>query len=159
MADEANSLYYRGAALTDILRVGGMNADLSTDMSDPRNAAYLKSISDKNERMVMLMAGISYSAVRDKRGEDKSFDPDAAFRQCRVDARRILIDPHYARLFNCTFDPRFVPHLIAEMQHWLRSAGTIACERASGRGRIVMSRTRPRTSRNCPATCRKPHVA
>jgi hypothetical protein len=38
--------YYKGAAIADILRIAGLNADLTTDMGDPKNAIYLVCLED-----------------------------------------------------------------------------------------------------------------
>jgi hypothetical protein len=109
MTDEANNMYYKGAVITDILRLGAMNADLTSDMSDPRNAIYRVPLSGAdltgkagctNEEMALTMADRSFHAVCRLHADDLNFDQDTAYEQCIVDARRMMLDSNYFRLFS-----------------------------------------------------------
>jgi hypothetical protein len=87
--------YYRGVPIADILKVAGLNPDLTTIMGDPRNVAYIGPLEDSDdEDMAEGMAAASYSSWRELRG-----DNDMGYEQCLVDARRMLCDQDYARLF------------------------------------------------------------
>jgi hypothetical protein len=43
---EANMDHYKNVPIIDILKVAGLNADLSTVMGDPRNVAYIGPLED-----------------------------------------------------------------------------------------------------------------
>lgn len=86
---------YRGVPIANILRVAGLNPDLSTTMGDPRNAAYIGPLENPaDEDMAEGMAAASYSSWRDQRG-----DNDMGYEQCLVDALRMICDAAYAELF------------------------------------------------------------
>ena len=44
--EDDRNIYYMGASITDIARLGALNADLSCDISDPRNAKYRVPLAD-----------------------------------------------------------------------------------------------------------------
>jgi hypothetical protein len=86
---------YRGIPIADILRVAGLNPDLSTTIGDPRNVAYIGPLeNDADEDMAEEMAAVSYGSWREQHG-----DSDMGFEQCLVDARRMILDEAYSRLF------------------------------------------------------------
>ena len=75
--------------IADILKAAGLNADLTTTMGDPRNVAYNDPLENpEDEDMAEGMASASCAV-----------DDDMAFEQCLVDARRMILDEAYARLF------------------------------------------------------------
>ena len=102
MINEANSMTYRGSAIADILRLAGLNKDLSCDTSDPRNAIYCVALCEPDEGLAELMASAIFGAIRNEHADDPTFNPDVAFEQCLVDARRMILDPNYALLFGGT---------------------------------------------------------
>lgn len=80
---------YRGVPIANILRAAGLNPDLTTSMGDPRNVAYIGPLEDaEDEDMAEAMASAMCEVV-----------DDMAFEQCLVDARRMLMDKEYERLF------------------------------------------------------------
>jgi hypothetical protein len=91
MSDE-----YRGVPIADILKAAGLNPDLTTNMGDPRNVAYIGPLEDPDdEHMAEEMAAVSYSAWREQHDDD-----EMGYEQCLVDARRMLCDGNYTRLFH-----------------------------------------------------------
>ena len=44
--DEETMQYYLGVPIADILKVAGLNPDLTTNMGDPRNVAYIGPLED-----------------------------------------------------------------------------------------------------------------
>jgi hypothetical protein len=87
-----------------------INSDLTTNIYDPRNAKYLRPLSiAADAEMAELMANEAYGATEDKHGNDRNFNPDEAYRQCLVDARRMLRDREYWELF--APDEYFTPPL------------------------------------------------
>ena len=94
------NIYHMGASITDIVRLAALNPDLTTDMADPRNAAYVLPLGDiADEDLANSMAEASFGAVADQHADDPTFDGDLVYEQCLVDMRRMLRDPDYARLF------------------------------------------------------------
>jgi hypothetical protein len=86
---------YRGVSIAGLLKVAGLNADLTTVMGDPRNVAYIGPLENPDdEDMAEGMAAASYSSWREQHG-----DNDMRFEQCLVDARRMILDDAYAQLF------------------------------------------------------------
>lgn len=92
----------RYALLVDILKIDAIDkSDLSSDMTDPRNAIYRVPLSElSEERDAQSMADVIFSAVRREHSEETNFDHDVAYEQCLTDARRMLVDPNYSRLFD-----------------------------------------------------------
>jgi|RhiMetdeSRZDD1v2_1073273.scaffolds.fasta_scaffold97375_2 hypothetical protein len=87
-----------------------INSDLSCNVDDPRNARYLRPLSiAADEEMANEMAEWIYGAVAEKRANDQTFNSDEMYRQCLVDARRMLRDREYWGLF-CP-DEDFTPPL------------------------------------------------
>lgn len=78
-----------------------INPDLTTDIYHPRNVRYLFPFLDSGrEEMSHAMADVSYSAAADEfHHSTTQAEADQVYEQCLVDARRILCDPDYARLF------------------------------------------------------------
>ncbi len=98
--EDDRNIYYMGASITDIARLGALNADLSCDISDPRNAKYRVPLADPADEIIARdMAGVSFGAVAELHADEAKFDSDKAYEQCLVDARRMQIDPEYIRLF------------------------------------------------------------
>ncbi len=98
--EDSRNIYYMGASITDIARLGALNADLTCNISDPRNAMYLVPLSDAaDEDMARCMADAIFGAVAAQHPDDTTFDGDQAYEQCLVDARRMERDPEYMRLF------------------------------------------------------------
>jgi hypothetical protein len=84
-----------------------LNPDLTVDMRDPRNAKYLEPLPDgdeyTDEAMANEMASISYNAFIDMHADtpnfEQFFDADGVYQQFLVDARRMLRDREYWKLF------------------------------------------------------------
>ena len=88
---------YKNVQIVAILKVAGLNPDLTTNMGDPRNVAYIGPLEDLDDKsMAEGMATASYSAWREQHGDD-----DMGYEQCLVDARRMILDGAYAQLFRC----------------------------------------------------------
>jgi hypothetical protein len=87
---------YLGVPIADILKAAGLNHDLTTNMGDPRNVAYIGALErPDDEEMAVDMAAVIYSAWREQHGDD-----EMGFEQCLVDARRMILDDAYALLFS-----------------------------------------------------------
>ena len=88
-----------------------INRDWTTDVADERNARYLLPLNGtipcgaagqvRAEQMAEDMAEWVFSAIAAQRFSDATPDisADAAYFQALVDARRMVCDPDYARLF------------------------------------------------------------
>jgi hypothetical protein len=88
--------YMRRDGIAGVLKAAGLNLDLTTTMGDPRNVAYIGPLeNDDDEDMAEGMAAASYSDLCERYGDDD----DTGYEQCLVDARRMLCDRNYARLF------------------------------------------------------------
>jgi hypothetical protein len=96
--DDCN-IYYMGASITDIARLGALNNDLGTDMAHPRNAMFLLPLADEAEEDARLIAECNFYAFVCHLPDDATFDADHEYEQCLVDARHMVRDPDYARLF------------------------------------------------------------
>ena len=109
------SNHYKGAAIPDIARLAALNDDLTCDIWHPRNAAYRVPLADAdNEAMANAMADAIIGAVAAEHADDEDFDFVKALDQALVDARRMVCDPEYARLFvgkgAASFDEVVVTH-------------------------------------------------
>jgi hypothetical protein len=88
MSDE-----YRGVSIADILKVAGLNSDLTVNMGDPRNVAYIGPLeSDADEDLAEGMASAMFKG-------DIDTDDEMGFEQRLVDARRMVLDEANAALF------------------------------------------------------------
>ena len=97
---ENDGVYYRGASIVDILRVAGLDQDLHTDAANPKNCSYTARLTDEaDERMAERMASISFGALAQEHSNDVAFDHDKAYEQCVIDARHMILNESYARLF------------------------------------------------------------
>jgi hypothetical protein len=78
-----------------------INSNLTCDVRDPRNTRYLTPFSNaERESLADGMACAIYSAAADEFGDDTTqIEADQVFEQFLVDARRMLCDPDYSRLF------------------------------------------------------------
>ena len=78
-----------------------INSNLTCDVRDPRNVRYLTPFSNaERESLAYAMACASDSAAADEFGDGTTqTEADQMFEQCLVDARRMLCDPDYSRLF------------------------------------------------------------
>jgi hypothetical protein len=77
-----------------------INPDWSCNPDDPRNARYLRPLSiAADEKMASHMAEAIYGAVAEKHAEDRTFSSDEVYRQCLINARRMLRDREYWGLF------------------------------------------------------------
>ena len=93
-------MYYMGALVADIARLAGLNDDLSCDIYHPRNAPYRVPLANPDdEHVANEMAAVILSAVAADHADELDFDCDKAFTQALTDARRMLCEPEYARLF------------------------------------------------------------
>ena len=93
-------MYYEGAAIADIAWLAGLDADLSCVTWHPRNAAYRVPLPEPGaESLANLMADAVFGAYVEKHGDREDFDPEKTWQQCLVDARRMVAEPEYARLF------------------------------------------------------------
>ena len=73
-----------------------INPDWTCNIDDPRNARYLRPLSiAADEDMAQDMASLVWTCWAEKRADDPTFDPDETYRQCLVDARRMLRDREY----------------------------------------------------------------
>jgi hypothetical protein len=98
--EDSRNIYYMGASITDIARLAALNVDLTTDMTVLRNAAYIVTLADAaDEDMANFMADACFGAVADQHADDPTSDPEKTYEQCLIDARHMLRDPDYARLF------------------------------------------------------------
>jgi hypothetical protein len=88
---------YRGVPITDILKVAGLNPDLTTTMGDPRNALYVFPLD--NEADEDQATGMAEMVLGHRLDHDSADDTEMVFEQCLVDARRMILDEAYARLF------------------------------------------------------------
>jgi hypothetical protein len=87
-----------------------INPDWSCNADDPRNARYLRSLSiAADEEMANDMAEWIYGAVAEENANDQTFNSDEVYRQCLVNARRMLRDREYWCLFSP--DEDFTPPL------------------------------------------------
>jgi hypothetical protein len=76
-----------------------INPDWSCNAHDPRNARYLRPLSiAADEEMANAMADSTYGAVAEQHANDRTFSSDEVYRQCLVDARRMLRDREYWEL-------------------------------------------------------------
>jgi len=92
---------YANVPIADILRVAALNADLTSDASHPQNAIYRVPLSSADdESLARGMADIVFGAVTEKYADEPGFDSEKAFHQCLVDARRMVCEPDYERLFD-----------------------------------------------------------
>lgn len=87
-------------SVEDIARLA-INPDLTCDILDPRNSRYTVPFWDAaREQMAHAMADASYSAVADEFDDNTTQgEADQRFEECLVDARRMMCDPDYMRLF------------------------------------------------------------
>ncbi len=74
---------------------------LKTHPADPANAPYLVPLEDRQaEEMAQCMADASYSAAAEEFADHITREQaDKVWEQCLVDARRMLCDEDYARIF------------------------------------------------------------
>ena len=87
-----------------------INPDGSCDIYDPRNAHYLRPLSIvADEKMANEMAAVSYNAVVEQHANQLTFNAEEVYRQCLVNARRMLRDREYWGLFGSEED--FTPPL------------------------------------------------
>jgi len=101
----------RYALLVDFLKVDGVNIfDLTTDLSDPRNAIYRVPLSDGREKDVVATADATLDFVVAEHSKEPNFDDDVAYEQCLTDARRMLLDPNYSRLWELVGDLHDIDH-------------------------------------------------
>jgi hypothetical protein len=95
-----HDVFYMGASIVDILGAAGLDQDLHTDAANPKNRSYCIRLTDEaEERLAEGMAAAIFSAVIELRANDVGFDPDKAYEQCLIDARHMILDESYARLF------------------------------------------------------------
>ena len=95
-----DSRYYKGALIADIARLAGLNDDLTCDIWHPGNAIYRAPLSNPDdEPMANEMAAVIIGAVAEDHADDLDFDSDRAFEQALTDARRMMCEPGYSRLF------------------------------------------------------------
>jgi hypothetical protein len=98
--EDSRNIYYMGASITDIARLSALNHDLGTDMAHPRNAMFLFPLADEaEEEDARLIAECNFYAFVWHLPDDATFDADHEYEQCLVDARHMVRDPDYARLF------------------------------------------------------------
>ena len=119
MTNKLNELdFYKGAAIADLCWLAGLNDDLTCDMYHPRNAVYRNPLSDTaDEDMANAMADASWGALEEQRGQEPGFDPEATFQQCLVDARRMVVEPEYSRLF-CGDGPGSLDEIVSTRSRW-----------------------------------------
>jgi hypothetical protein len=78
---------------------------INRNIHDPRNARYLRPLAiAADEEMADCMAEMIYGAIADKKGNDRAFNSDEVYRQCLIDARRMLRDREYWGLFGSEED-------------------------------------------------------
>jgi len=117
----------RFALLVDILKIDAVNkSDLTSDMTDPRNAIYRVPLPEPDERLANFMAAAIFSAVIDEHLEEPNFDDDVAYEQCLTDSRRMLLDPNYSRLIG-------LPGELHDIEHAPMDAIQRAAAESSGR--------------------------
>jgi hypothetical protein len=93
--------HYKGATIVDIARLAGLNDDLTCNIWHPLNAVYRVPLASTDaEAMAVDMAAATYGAIVAERGEP--VEPEQVHYQCLVDARRMVGEPDYARLFGDT---------------------------------------------------------
>lgn len=94
---------YNGVPIADILQVGGLKEDLTCDIWHPVNAVYRKPLPKDGDVAVSMadaMAGSVIDTVAAAHADDpRFFDPEKVFEECLVDARRMVCEPDYGRLF------------------------------------------------------------
>ena len=77
-----------------------INPDWSCNAHDPRNARYLRPLSiAADEEMANAMTEFIYVAVAEQHANDRTFSSDEVYRQCLLNARRMLRDREYWALF------------------------------------------------------------
>ena len=73
---------------------------LCSHLGDPANAPYLSPLDREREEMAQAMADAGYSAAAECFADNITVEQrDRVHRQCLVDARRMLLDEDYARIF------------------------------------------------------------
>lgn len=93
-------LNYGPCASSEKMARLAINPDWSCNTRDPRNAHYLRPLSiAADEKMANAMAEVIYGAVAEKHANDQAFSSDEVYRQCLVNARRMLRDREYWGLF------------------------------------------------------------
>jgi hypothetical protein len=98
-------LNYGPYASSETMARLAINPDWSSNIDDPRNVRYLRPLSvAADEEMANNMAEWIYSAVAEKHANDRTFDSDEVYRQCLVNARRMLRDREYYGLFDSEED-------------------------------------------------------
>ena len=89
-------LNYGPCASSEKMARLAINPDWSCNLHDPRNAHYLRPLSiAADEEMANEMAVVIYGAVAEQHANDSTFNPDEGYRQCLVNARRMLRDREY----------------------------------------------------------------
>jgi hypothetical protein len=87
-----------------------INTDWSCNIHDPRNARYLRPLSiAADEEMANNMADATFGAVAEQYAKGRAFNSDEVYRQCLIDARRMMRDREYWGLFGSEED--FTPPL------------------------------------------------
>ena len=91
------TVLYRGIPIINLLKVAGLNPDLSVNMGDPTNVAYIGPLQedDDDEHMAEQMALVNYDGWIDRHGRED----EMVLEQMTVDARRMLCDDRYMRMF------------------------------------------------------------
>lgn len=109
---EANR-FASGASFEEMVRLA-INHDFSCDVRNRRNAQYLVPLPDAAlEKMANDMATVNFSVVAEEFDDDTTrIEADREFEQRLVDARRMLCDPDYMRLFGGDTDVSEVDRLV-----------------------------------------------
>jgi hypothetical protein len=117
MNDKESREFLRDALLVNFLEIKAINiSDLTSDMSDQRNAIYRVPLSKPSEEeRAQVMADASYSIVLGRHSKEPDFDHDVAFEQCLIDARRLLLDPNFDHLINLSTFFHLIDHAPAEI--------------------------------------------
>ena len=100
--DDPNTpnMTYMGALVVDIARLAALNDDLTCNIHHPRNAIYRVPLSDPNDEDMAIAMADAISAE----------DPEI-FEQALIDARRMVVEPAYARLFGA-FAPQSLDEIV-----------------------------------------------
>ena len=73
---------------------------LTTHPGDPANAPCLVPLDSEQEEMAQIMADFMYSACTDHFDENTTQEQaDRVYEQCLIDARRMVCDENYMRIF------------------------------------------------------------
>jgi hypothetical protein len=82
-----------------------INPDWTCNTHDPRNARYLRPLSiAADEETANEMAEAIYGPVAEQHANNRTFNSDEVYRQCLVNARRMLRDREYWGLFGTQED-------------------------------------------------------